>query len=166
MVDDDYTDMEDVAVDKEAIEFNLCNNNNQENGDNDNRNNDDDDDNNDNILYSKVGTTKKRKKGTRSKLMTSNKRKSKGTTKCNKKSRHDNNTSIIYDFVTCGKNDMDVEGDADSKDSDNNVDLFEEKRYEKTNAANWMKHKKWATREGDSSNPLHWDVRVLLSNYN
>jgi hypothetical protein len=36
---------------------------------------------------------------------------------------------------------MGVEGDADGKDSDNNVDLFEEKRYKKTNATNWMKHK-------------------------
>ncbi len=42
--------------------------------------------------------------------------------------------------MICGKGDVDVEGDADSKDSDNDVDLFEEKRYKKTNAANWRKH--------------------------
>ncbi len=70
MVDDDYTDMEDVAVNEEAIEFNNRNDNDQENGDNDNCDNDDDDDDNDNILYSKVVATKKRKKGMRSKPMT------------------------------------------------------------------------------------------------
>jgi hypothetical protein len=38
--------------------------------------------------------------------------------------------------VVCGKGDADVEGDADAKDLDNDADLFEEKRYERTNAAN------------------------------
>jgi hypothetical protein len=84
MVDNDYTDMEGVAVNKEAIEFDNCNNNNQENGDDKDYNNDDDD-NNGNILYSKVAATKKRKNGMRSKPMTWKKRKSKGMTKRNKK---------------------------------------------------------------------------------
>jgi hypothetical protein len=73
--------------------------------------------------------------------MTLKKRKSKGTTKCNKNSLHNNNTSVNHDFVICGEGDAVIEGDTDSKDSDNDVDLFEEKRYKKTNAANWMKHK-------------------------
>jgi hypothetical protein len=57
------------------------------------------------------------------------------------KGRHNNNTSINHDFVISGKGDADIEGDADGKDSDDNVDLFEEKRFEKTNATNWTKHK-------------------------
>jgi hypothetical protein len=85
MVNDDYTDMEGVAVDEEAIEFDNRNNNNQESGDNDDCNNDVDDDDNGNVLYSKVTAMKKRKKGTRSKPMMSKKRKSKGMTKRNKK---------------------------------------------------------------------------------
>ena len=73
---------------------------------------------------------KKRKKG---KLSTSKKRrKSKGMT----------NTSINHDSVMLsGKGDMDFEGDADGKDSDDDVDLFEEKRYEKSKAKNWTMHK-------------------------
>ncbi len=165
MVNNDYTNMEDVAVNKEAIEFNNCNNDNQKNGDDNNCNNDNDDDDDDDVLYSKVTAIKKRKKGMRSKPMTSKKRKPKGTTKRNNKSRHNSNTSINHDFVVCGKGDADVEGDADGKKSDKVVDLFKEKRYKKTNTANWTKHKKWRTREGDSSNPLHWDIRVLLSKY-
>jgi hypothetical protein len=35
MVNDDYTNMEGVAIDEEAIEFDNCNNGDQENGDND-----------------------------------------------------------------------------------------------------------------------------------
>jgi hypothetical protein len=85
MVDNDYTDMEDVVVDEEAIEFNNRNADDQENGDNDNCDNDDDNDDNNNVLYSEVVATKKRKKGTRLKPMTSKKRKSKGMTKRNKK---------------------------------------------------------------------------------
>jgi hypothetical protein len=141
MVNNDYTNMEDVAVDKEAIEFNNPNNDNQDNSKDNNCNNDIDDDDNNDVLYSKVPTTKKRKKGARLKPMTPKKRKSKGTTKRNKKSRHDNNTSINHDFVISGKGDADVEGDADSNYSDDNVDLFKEKKYEKTNATNWTKHK-------------------------
>jgi hypothetical protein len=141
MVDDGYTDMEDVAVDKEAIEFDNRNNNNQENGDNDDCNNNNNDDNNDNVLYSKVAATKKRKKGTRLKPMTSKKRKPKGITKHNNKSQRNSNTSVNLDFVVCGKGDAKVEGDADGEESDKDVDLFKEKRYEKTNAANWTKHK-------------------------
>jgi hypothetical protein len=123
MVDNDYTDMEGVAVNKEAIEFDNCNNNNQENGDDKDYNNDDDD-NNGNILYSKVAATKKRKNGMGSKPMTWKKRKSKGMTKHNKKSRHTSNTSIKHGFVVCGEGDADVEGDTDVKDSDKDADLY------------------------------------------
>jgi hypothetical protein len=140
MVNNDYTIIEDVAINEEAIELNNPNNDNQDNGNNNDRNSDIDDDEDDNVLYSKVATMKKRKKGARSKPMMPKKRKSKGTTKCNKKSWHNNNTSINHDFVISGKGDADVEGDADSEDSDDNVDLFKEKRYKKTNATNWMKH--------------------------
>jgi hypothetical protein len=80
MVNNDYTDMEDVAINKDAIEFYNSNNIDQDNGDDDDHNNDndnDDDNANDDVLYSKVATTiKKRKKGARSKPMTSKKRKS------------------------------------------------------------------------------------------
>jgi hypothetical protein len=117
MVDDDYRDKE------ETIEF-------------DNR--DDDEDNDDDDLYiPEVATTeKKRNKGVRlkSKLSTSKKwHKSNGT----------NNTSINHDFVMLsGKGDPDFEGDADGnpkgdadgEDSDDNIDFFEEKRYEKIKA--------------------------------
>jgi hypothetical protein len=78
MVGNDYTNMEDVAINEEAIEFNNRNNDNQDDGDRndcDDDNNNDNDDNNDG-LYSKVATTKKRKKGARSKPTTSKKRKS------------------------------------------------------------------------------------------
>ncbi len=85
MVDNDYTNMEDVAVNKEAIEFNNRNNNDQENRDGNDCNNGNDDDDNNDILYSTIAATKKRKKGTKPKPMTSKKRKSKGTTKRNKK---------------------------------------------------------------------------------
>ena len=40
-----------------------------------------------------------------------------------------------------GKGDADFEGDADAEDSDNNIDLFKEKQYEKTKAKIWTKHK-------------------------
>jgi hypothetical protein len=62
----------------------------------------------------------------------------KGDNQTQQKSRHNSNTSINHDFVICGEGDVDIEGDTDGKDSDNNVDLFKEKRYEK---ANWTKHK-------------------------
>jgi hypothetical protein len=140
MVDDDYTDMEDVAVNKETIEFDIRNNNNQENGNNDDCDDDNNDDKDDNVFYSKVTATKKRKKGTRLKPMTSKKRKPKGTIKRNNKSRHNSNTSINHDFVVCGEGYTDVEVDADGKESNKDIDLFEEKRYKKTNAANWTKH--------------------------
>ncbi len=140
MVDNDYTDMKDVAVNEETIEFDNRNDDDQENRDDDDCNNNNDDDNNDDVLYSKVTATKKRKKGMRLKQMMSKKRKPKGTTKCNNKSRHNSNTSINHDFVVCGEGDADVEGDADGKESDEDIDLFKEKRYKKTNAANWTKH--------------------------
>jgi hypothetical protein len=54
MVDDDYTNMEDVVVNKEAIEFDNRNNDDQENGEDNDCNNDNDDDNNDDVLYSEV----------------------------------------------------------------------------------------------------------------
>jgi hypothetical protein len=139
--DNDYTNKEDVAINKEAIVFNNLNDANQDNGDNNGNNDNDNYNDNDDDLYSKVTTTKKRKKQARSKPMTSKKRKSKGTTKCNNKSQHNNNTSINHDFVISGKGDADIEGDADGKDSDNNIDLFEEKRYKKTKAKNWTMHK-------------------------
>jgi hypothetical protein len=122
MVDDNYTDMEDVAIDKDqddSKEGDCDNNNNHDNGDNN--------------LYSKVMTTKKRKKGARLKPMMSKKRESRRMIKCN--------TSINHDFVISGEGDADIEGDADGKDSDDDVDLFEEKRYKKTKAKNWTMHK-------------------------
>jgi hypothetical protein len=131
MAEDDYTNMEDVAVDEEAIEFDNHNDNDQENGGNNDCNNDNNNDNHDDVLYSEVAATKKRKKGTRLKPMTSKKRKPKGTTKCNNKSRHNSNTSINHDFVVCSKGDAEVEEDADGKESDEDIDLFEEKRYTK-----------------------------------
>ena len=39
-----------------------------------------------------------------------------------------------------GKRDADFEGDADGEDLDNDINLFEEKRYEKSKAKNWTKH--------------------------
>ena len=69
MVDDDYTDKEDVVVDKEAIEFN--------NRDDEDEDGDGDDDNDGNLYIEEVATTeqkKKRKKGVRSKSSTSKKR--------------------------------------------------------------------------------------------
>jgi hypothetical protein len=139
MVNIDYTDNEDVAVDEEAIEFINCDNNNQDNGNDNGCNNDDDnddnngnDDDNGDDLHRKVATTKKRKKGVRSKLMTLKKRKSKKTNK--------HNASINHDFVVSGEGDADVEGDAGSKDSDDDVDLFKEKRYEKTKAKKCTMH--------------------------
>jgi hypothetical protein len=141
MVDDDYINMEDVAVDEEAIEFNNRNDDDQENENNNDCNNNNDDEDNDNVLYIKVAATKKRKKGTRLKPMMLKKRKPKGTTKHNNKSRHNSNTSINHDFLVWGKGDADVEGDADGEESVEDVDLFKEKRYKKTNAANWTKHK-------------------------
>jgi hypothetical protein len=73
--------------------------------------------------------------------MMSKKRKLKGITKRNRKRWHTSNTSINHGFVVCGEGDAVVEGDADGKDSDKDADLFKEKRYERTNAANWTKHK-------------------------
>ena len=69
MVDDDYTDKEDVVVDKEAIEFN--------NRDDEDEDGDGDDDDDGNLYIEEVATTeqkKKRKKGVRSKSSTSKKR--------------------------------------------------------------------------------------------
>ena len=136
MVDDDYTDKQ------EAIEFNDRNddNNDDDDGNNDGDNNDD----NDSDLYIPEVTTtvKRRKKGARlkSKLSTSKKRhKSKGT----------NNTSINHDSVMLsgeedpdfeGDADGNFEGDADGENSDDDIDLFEEKRYKKIKAKNWTMH--------------------------
>ena len=39
-----------------------------------------------------------------------------------------------------GKGDADFEGDADGEDSDDDINLFEEKRYTKTQAKNWTMH--------------------------
>jgi hypothetical protein len=47
------------------------------------------------------------------------------------------NAPINHDSVMLsGAGDADFEGDADTEDSDNNIDLFEEKRYEKTKTKN------------------------------
>jgi hypothetical protein len=80
MVDDDYTDKEDLAAD-EAIEFN--NRDDDDGDDNDDDNGGDNDDDYD--LYSKVGTNKKRKKETRSKQATLKKTKSVAATKTQQK---------------------------------------------------------------------------------
>jgi hypothetical protein len=116
MVDDDYTNKEDVAVNK-AIEFNNCNND-------DNDNDTDKDDNDDDDLYSKVSTAKKRKKEAMSKQMTlkktmSKKAKSVAMTKHNNKSLHNNNTINNHDSVISCKGVANIEGDVDDKD-----DLF------------------------------------------
>ncbi len=135
MVDDDYTDKEDCAA-NEAIEFD---NREDDKSDNKDDNNGGDDDNNDD-LHSKDMTKKKRKKGTHSKQTTLKKTKSVAATKHNKKSRHINNTTINHDHVISGKGDSVVEGDANGKDSDFDIDFFEEQRYENTKATNWMIH--------------------------
>ena len=49
------------------------------------------------------------------------------------KSKGMTNTPINHDSVMLsGKGDTDFEGDADAEDSDEDIDLFEEKQYEKT----------------------------------
>ena len=118
MVDDDYTNKEDIAVDD---------NNGGDDEDNNGGENDKDND-----LYSKVVTNKKRKKGTRSKQTTSKKTKSVTATKCNKNIRHINNTTTInHDYVTSGKGDSIVEGDTEGEDPDSDIDSFDLQRYEK-----------------------------------
>jgi hypothetical protein len=63
------------------------------------------------------------------------------TNKRNNKSRHNNETIINHAFVNSCKGDTDVEEDGDDKDDlDEDVDLFEEKRFEKTKPTNWMNH--------------------------
>jgi hypothetical protein len=135
MVDNDYTDKEDFATNK-AVEFN---NRDDNDGDNNDDNNGSDDDNDDD-LYSKVATNKKRKKGTRSKQTTLKKTKSVAAAKRNKKSRHINNTTINHDYIISGEGDLVIEGDANGKDSDLDIDFFRERRYEKTKATNWTMH--------------------------
>jgi len=65
------------------------------------------------------------------------------------KSKGTNNTSINHDSVMLsGEGDPDFEGDADGnfegdvdgEDSDDDIDLFKEKRYEKTKAEKWTIH--------------------------
>jgi hypothetical protein len=53
------------------------------------------------------------------------------------KSWHNNNTSINHDSAVSGDGDADFERDVDGEDLDNNIDLFEEQRYTKTNKNNW-----------------------------
>ena len=53
------------------------------------------------------------------------------------KSWHNNNTSINHDSAVSGDGDADFERDVDGEDLDNNIDLFEEQRYKKTNKNNW-----------------------------
>jgi hypothetical protein len=62
-----------------------------------------------------------------------------------------------------GEGDTDFEGDADTEDSDDNIDLFKEKRYEKTKSEKLDEAQKQRAREGDSSNPVHRVGRVLLA---
>ena len=83
IVDNDYTNKEDVAVDKEAIEFKNNDNDDQDNSDDVNGDDDVDNGNDNDDLYIEVTTTKrknKRKKGVWSNPTTSRKRKSKGMT--------------------------------------------------------------------------------------
>ena len=112
MVNDDYTNKEDAVVDKETIKFNGRDDDNNNENEGDNGGNDNND--NGNYYIEAVATTKKRKKG---KLSISRKQHtSKGTT----------NTPINHDSVMLsGEGDTDFEGDADGKDSDNDIDLFE-----------------------------------------
>ncbi len=63
MVDDDYTDMKDVAVNEEAVEFNSRNDDIQENGNDDDCNNDDDDDDDDDVLYARSRQQRRGRKG-------------------------------------------------------------------------------------------------------
>jgi hypothetical protein len=88
---------------RRQLNSNNRNQDNQDNGNDNDRNFNGNNDNNNDVLYSKVATLKTRKKGVRSKPMTLKKKKSKGMTKCNKKSQHNNNTSISHDFVICGE---------------------------------------------------------------
>ena len=133
MVDDDYTAKEDAVVDNEAFKFNNKDDNDNDNDNDNNEGNDggddDDDDGND---YIEAVTTmeEKRKKG--KSTMSRKRHKSKGMT----------NTPINHDSVMLsGKGDADCEGDADAEGSDEDINLFEEKRYEKTIAKIWTKHK-------------------------
>ncbi len=64
-----------------------------------------------------------------------------------------------------GKAGADVERDADSEDSDDDIDLFEEKRYEKNKSKKLDDARKRTAREGDSSGPVHWAGRVLPSKF-
>jgi hypothetical protein len=130
MVDDDYTNKEDAVVDEEeAIEFN---NRDHDDDDGDNEGNDgsdDNDDGGDDYIEVVATTEKKRNKGKSS--MSRKRHKSKGAA----------NTPINHDSVMLsGDGDADFEGDADAEDSNDDIDLFEEKRYEKTKTKNWMKH--------------------------
>ncbi len=121
MVNDDYTNKEDDAVDK-VIEFNNCND-----YDDNYDANKDNDDNND--LYRKVLTAKKRKKGAMSKQRMSKKTKSVAMIKCNNKSPHNNNKIINHDSVISCEGDADVEGDTEAKDDlDEDVNLFDKER--------------------------------------
>ena len=99
MVDDVYTDKEDIAV-NEAIEFNNCDNKNDDDADG---NNDDAtvnvatrDDNNVYVNYSKDVTKKKKKKGKSPKQTTSEK----PTTKCSKRRWHINKPQSTMVRVT------------------------------------------------------------------
>ncbi len=159
MVDDDYTDKE------EAIKFNDQDNNDDDDNDNNDDNDGDDDGNGDDNLYiTDIATMeKKRKKGARLKLkslMSKKWHKSKGT----------NNTSINYDAVMLsGKGDPDfegdadgnLEGDADGEDSDDDIDFFQGKAIQKNKSQKLDNAQKRTTREGDSSNPVHWAGRVF-----
>ncbi len=60
-----------------------------------------------------------------------------------------------------GEGDADFEGYADAKDSDDNIDLFKEKQFEKNQTEKLDKARKQTSTEGDSSDPVHRDGRVL-----
>ena len=86
------------------------------------------------------------------------------TSKKRHKSKGMKNTFINHNSVVLsGKGDPDFEGDADSNfegdvddnDSDDDIDFFKEKRYEKTKAKKLDNVQKQTTREGDSGDPVH-----------
>ncbi|KAL3774010.1 hypothetical protein ACHAW5_004860 [Stephanodiscus triporus] len=61
------------------------------------------------------------------------KRAERAKTKCNKKSRHNNNTSINHDHALSDKSDVGIEeGDADGENSYEDMDFFKERWYKKT----------------------------------
>lgn len=153
IVDNDYTNKEDVAVDKEAIEFKNNDNDDQDNSDDVNGDNDVDNGNDNDDLYIEVTTTKrknKRKKGVWSNPTTSRKRKSKGMTNASLNQvvrvmgmfRETQTARIWTTILIC---------------------LRRKSRKNKTQKLD--NTRQGTTRERDSSSPVHWAGRVLLSKF-